>query len=96
MKIAAKLVLAAAILLAVPSLSAAGQWDLRDRMQMREEIRREVRDAVRHAHRDAWTARWQGRRDAQRMAREMRREAMRMRSDLMRHAYRSHRHDWRD
>jgi len=94
MKIAAKLVLAAAMLVTVPSPSAAGQWDFHDRMHTRED-RRDFREAMRRARRDVWTARWQARRDAQRMMREMRRDALRMLRDMMRRAYR-HRYNWRD
>lgn len=95
MRIAAKLALAAAMLLTMPSPSAARQWDFHDRIRMREDVRRQVRDTVRHARRDAWAARWQARRDAQRMAWTLRRDALHMQRDMMRRAYR-HRHRWRD
>src|SRR5712692_8244634 len=53
----AKLFLTLALLLAVPTLAGADQWDRIDDMRLRAEIRREMREAVRHARHDAVWAR---------------------------------------
>jgi hypothetical protein len=105
MKLTAKLVLAAALVLSVPGVSAAGQWDYGDRMRLREEIRRTVRDAIRGAQREAgvarreavreaMSARREALREASRIRRDAIRDAMHARRDMMRRAYRFHRRDW--
>jgi len=107
MKLAAKLTLAAALLLTVPGVSAAGQFDYGDRWRLRDEIRRTVREAIRGARREgglarrealreASAARREALREASRMRRDAVRDAMRTRRDMMRRAYRYHRHDWWD
>ena len=96
MTLPAKLALAAAMLLTVPALSVAGQFDVRDRIRMRAEIGREVRDAVRAARREAWTIRRDAARDAGRTIREARREAWRARRGITRDTDRHRWHDWRD
>ena len=88
----AKLFLTLALLLAVPTLAGADQWDRIDAMRLRAEIRREVREAVRRARRDVWWAR----RDAWRSGFEARREAARIRRDAHRAAHRAAREARRD
>jgi hypothetical protein len=85
MKTSATLFLTLALLLAVPALAGADQWDRIDAMRLRAEIRREVREWVRHARHDAWWAR----RDAWRAGFEARREAARIRRDALRAAHRA-------
>ncbi len=92
MKTGARLLLTLALLLAVPTLAGADQWDRIDDMRLRAEIRREVREAVRHARHDAVWAR----RHAWRAGFKARRELARIRRDALREAHRAAREARRD
>lgn len=94
----AKICLALTLLLSVPGLATAAQWDRHDRYdridraRLRAEIRRDVQEAVRRARRDSYYVRRDALREARRAILEAHREA---RSQIRRALRDAYRNDWR-